>query len=94
MLYLIAHKVRGEAVFDVAEPAKFEDGEEYWIIPTSGHRAYPYFFIPISELWIGGELQFIRMVDDLPSDLRDHYQIEEHHSPKPTKSINLEELGL
>lgn len=39
-LYLILHKVRGEPAFDIAEKMEVE-GEEWWIIPTSGHRAYP-----------------------------------------------------
>lgn len=37
MTHLILHKVRGEPAFDIAE--QMEDGA--WIIPTSGHRAYP-----------------------------------------------------
>ena len=41
--FLIAHKVRGQAALDVAEPM-IVDGETWWIIPTSGHRAYPYGF--------------------------------------------------
>jgi len=39
--YLIAHKVRGESAFDIAEQLQV-GGETWWIIPTSGHRAYPY----------------------------------------------------
>lgn len=39
--YLILHKVRGEPAFDIAIPIQIGD-EEGWIIPTSGHRAYPY----------------------------------------------------
>lgn len=39
-LYLIAHKVRGEPAFDIAHKLQIGD-EEGWIIPTSGHRAYP-----------------------------------------------------
>lgn len=41
-MFIIAHKVRGELAFDVAiqmhVPAL---NETWWIIPTSGHRAYP-----------------------------------------------------
>ena len=40
-LYLIAHRVRGEPAFDIAQRSQIGD-EEGWIIPTSGHRAYPY----------------------------------------------------
>ena len=39
-LYLILHKVRGEPAFDIATRLQIAD-EEGWIIPTSGHRAYP-----------------------------------------------------
>lgn len=53
--YLILHKVRGEPSFDIAEPMAcplcsggenpmcVECDEEgvWWIIATSGHRAYP-----------------------------------------------------
>jgi hypothetical protein len=39
-LYLILHKVRGEPAFDVAQKIMIGE-EEGWIIPTSGHRAYP-----------------------------------------------------
>ena len=40
-LYLILHKVRGEPAFDIAEKITIGK-EEGWIIPTSGHRAYPF----------------------------------------------------
>lgn len=52
-LYLIAHKVRGEPAFDVAERMECPECTAqgctecdqlgyWWIIPTSGHRAYPF----------------------------------------------------
>jgi len=65
-LFLIAHKVSGEAAFDVA--AKMEcpicvndifdehgcvecDQQGFWwIIPTSGHRAYPYWWIGLNDV--------------------------------------------
>ena len=40
-LYLIKHRVRDEIAFDVALRVLLSDGEERWLIPTSGHRAYP-----------------------------------------------------
>lgn len=42
-LYLICHKVRGQPAFDVAIilDTLDEDGDVVWLIPTSGHRAYP-----------------------------------------------------
>ena len=52
-LFLIAHKVRGEPAFDVATQTKCpecsaqgciecDDLGYWWVVPTSGHRAYPY----------------------------------------------------
>src|SRR5215469_6909310 len=40
-LYLISHRVRGELAYDVALRVLRSGGEELWLIPTSGHRAYP-----------------------------------------------------
>ena len=40
-LYLISHRVRGELAYDVALRVFRSGGEELWLIPTSGHRAYP-----------------------------------------------------
>ena len=49
MIFLIAHKVRGEPAFDVAELLSIGP-EEAWIIPTSGHRAYPLAYWAIEDL--------------------------------------------
>jgi hypothetical protein len=38
--HLILHKVRGKAAFDIAIKMQI-GGEDGWLIPTSGHRAYP-----------------------------------------------------
>jgi len=62
-LFLIAHSVRGEAAFDIATQMdcphcmdgagtnygcfNCEDLGYWWIIPTSGHRAFPYTMRPI-----------------------------------------------
>lgn len=54
-LYLVAHKVRSQPAFDIAERMDMGDDEAWWIIPTSGHRAYPYANIPlnnVSSIWI------------------------------------------
>lgn len=76
-LYLIVHKVRGEPAFDIAERmvcpecgGNCDEGEckecddfgYWWIIPTSGHRAYPYGWDSL-------------MVEDvtIPPDWPDHY---------------------
>lgn len=64
-LYLIAHKVRGQPAFDIAEkmdmPAAL--GGPWWIIPTSGHRAYPYWHCEIEPT----------NVPQMPAGLVDHY---------------------
>lgn len=41
----------------------------WWIIPTSGHRAYPYFHVELNELRVVDELLHIPMPPSLP----DHY---------------------
>jgi hypothetical protein len=48
-LYLILHKVRGQAAIDVATRILLSGGEEIWFIPTSGHRAYPLKWQPLTE---------------------------------------------
>ena len=73
-LYLIAHKVRGEAAFDVA--IKMGD---WWIIPTSGHRAYPWAYFDIdAEMYAAGPM---------PTDLPDHY-------PGAKAPTNLDDLEI
>jgi hypothetical protein len=63
--YLIAHKVRGERAFDVA--IRLDIGSEIgWIIPTSGHRAYPYWWTELDPRWLT-EAQ-------PPKDCPDHYR--------------------
>ena len=99
-LYLIAHKVRGEPAFDIAERMECPlcSGQGYdldicatevvchecdgagfwWIIPTSGHRAYPWWSMELYE--------FVTTMDGIPGEfyemppsLPDHYPL--RHSP-------------
>jgi hypothetical protein len=72
--YLIAHKVRGEPAFDVAVKMEMPDGP-WWIIPTSGHRAYPFAY---------SQLEYVTkaFVDtasfyDL-ADVPDHYPLSDY----------------
>jgi hypothetical protein len=68
-LHLIAHKVRGEPAFDIAIKMEMADGC-WWIIPTSGHRAYPF--------WWGYDLERaidMGVLDTMPADLPDHYPL-------------------
>src|SRR5688572_33427530 len=65
-LYLVAHKVRGEPAFDVA--CRIQIGKKLgWIIPTSGHSAYPYWSIPLSQTFSWG------LCPEMPEGIRDHY---------------------
>lgn len=74
-LYLIAHKVRGEPAFDVA--IKLQIGsEEGWIIPTSGHRAYPFWQTQIDDL-------LFEDMPEMPPDLPDHYHAERNPNYDP-----------
>lgn len=81
-LFLIAHKVRGEAAFDVACMLDVldEDGDPIWIIPTSGHRARPYWLTELKGLCeqpmydvIASSILFD--VPPMPADLLDHYHL-------------------
>jgi hypothetical protein len=88
MIYLIAHKVRGEPAFDIG--SRFECPEchgigcpecgdgQWWIIPTTGHRAYAYWH---TELNIE--------VPPMPKGLRDHYAtVNAVAVAKPKLSLN------
>jgi hypothetical protein len=87
--YLILHKVRGEPAFDVAERIQIGD-EEGWIIPTSGHRAYPYWHLPLEDLafdFDAAEMSFdghkwkdVTDVPPLPAEWPDHYEAVEERA--------------
>lgn len=93
--YLIAHKVRGEPAFDIAINIGDETGD-LWIIPTSGHRAYPYWSTPLNEIGIckteyWEDSQTLNdAVPPMPEGYPDHYQI--NKPSKPTPLIGAEEL--
>lgn len=100
-LFLIAHKVSGEAAFDVAIqidcPECYErDADDvpyvmgcdecdqtgfWWIIPTSGHRAYPWWNINLGALMHDTAESFpliepertLDIVPVMPPNLPDHY---------------------
>lgn len=77
-LYLVAHKVRGEPAFDIALKLEMgEDGEPWWIIPTSGHRAYPYWHTLLTkwDFWeySGAEKALAAVPEDWP----------DHYTPRP-----------
>lgn len=89
--YLIAHLVRGEPAFDIAirMDGPDEDGDEWWIIPTSGHRAYPFWS---QELTNGFSIEDILAEWPVPPDLPDHYP--HSASPIPRTAPDLRSLGL
>lgn len=78
-LYLVAHLVRGQPAFDIAEQIQIGD-EVGWIIPTSGHRAYPYWTLRL-DLAVDWPLVGIlhTEVPEPPPDHPDHYTT--HASP-------------
>jgi len=91
-LYLIAHLVRGAPAFDIARRCDSmgtaDDPGPWWIVPTSGHRAYPYWSAPISQtgehdFWFeAGELFSI---PNVPIDWPDHYSCND--TPTATEDI-------
>src|SRR5262249_59691878 len=69
--YLIVHKVRGEAAIDVAQ--RFVIGrEDVWLIPTSGHRAWPFHFQPLDQSF-ADRLSANLLEGEEWQRLRDHY---------------------
>ena len=91
-LYLILHKVRGAPAFDVAERIQLGD-EEGWIIPTSGHRAYPVWYSDLFGLIDEGTGCHVldgylgHVMKNMPEDLRDHYECSREPST-PTRSLS------
>jgi hypothetical protein len=49
--------------------------EEIWIIPTSGHRAYPYWQFPLYNLDALNEFDFNKILSNCPPSWPDHYQV-------------------
>jgi hypothetical protein len=79
--HLILHKVRGEPAFDVAQQIAV-NGELWWIIPTSGHRAYPYKTWNLEDLHDTSDINRfgyhstpVKFEDKVPPDWPDHYQV-------------------
>ena len=97
-LYLILHKVRGEPAFDIAQ--KLQIGEVVgWIIPTSGHRATPYKWWPLTDLERDiGQGYWDSVSFKLPADWPDHYAVRVVEVPRlrsnSPSSTSLADLGL
>ena len=93
MTHLILHKVRGEPAFDVASKLMIGD-EEGWIIPTSGHRAYPFQVWNLEDLQdtsdinqFGNHIAPIQYMNAVPDDWPDHYEIDKGSKPEPSFNI-------
>lgn len=102
--HLILHKVRNEPAFDIAEPMEV-DNEVIWIIPTSGHRAYPYQQWQLNELfWAPTEsdpkISIIDASDScvihlMTANWPDHYSTNASPKPSPFSPTSLlTRLGL
>jgi len=67
-LHLIAHLVRGAPAFDIARRCDSmgtaDDPGPWWIVPTSGHRAYPYWHCELAQFGCGEHKEtFVRVYD-------------------------------
>ena len=47
----------------------------WWIIPTSGHRAYPYWTEKLYSVNMGGDSGLEEVLQEFPADLPDHYSL-------------------
>lgn len=90
-LYLIAHKVRDELALDVAircdDMGTSTDPGPWWIIPTSGHRARPFWEYKVDDLYCHpdkGSLCVRELIgtDTPPDDLPDHYRAHDEYYNK------------
>jgi hypothetical protein len=81
-LYLILHKVRGQAAIDVATRIHLSGGDCIWWIPTSGRRAWPLRWQPLTESLSADSLSAEQIEGDEWQRLPDHYP-----RPKQRKSL-------
>lgn len=98
-LFLILHRVRGAPAFDIAirddTTGTPSDPGPWWIIPTSGHRAYPFRWWDMEDLHDISDInQFgfhtcpTQAINALPSEWPDHYP----DRPSPTAPRRLASL--
>jgi len=91
MKYLILHEVDGQPAFDIA--SKLETEEEIWIIPTSGHRAYPYRTWNLDDLMDTWHHNYPSMMNiEIPAEWPEHYRNERHTKLEPDLSDVLASL--
>lgn len=84
-LFLILHKVRGQPAFDIAQRLTIGD-EEGWIIPTSGHRAYPCWHFSIKTMQ---GMPWWECPCDVPATLPDHYSTNATPRPSLREVLNI-----
>ena len=92
--FLILHKVRGSPAFDIAtrcdDMGTPSDPSPWWIIPTSGHRAYPWFTAPLNQLvdmyYIDGDVEKPMAI---PDNWPDHYQASQARSRLATAASDI-----
>ncbi len=81
--FLILHKVRGEPAFDIAERCDdmgtASDPGPWWVIPTSGHRAHPWWWVGVNEV---PDIQCL--LDSTPSGMPDSWP--DHYAASATRS--------
>lgn len=97
--FLILHKVRGEPAFDIAERnddmGTPSDPGPWWIIPTSGHRAYPFWHVPVNCLALPPTFPETREIDSrlfntpMPDPWPDHYQASQARSRLATAASDI-----
>jgi hypothetical protein len=70
------------------------DDGYWWIIPTSGHRAYPYLHWNMDDLFDGSDINKngfhnkpIDLIEGCPADWPDHYPMDVGSPPKPDLNI-------
>lgn len=101
-LFLIAHKVRGEATFDIAicceDMGTPTDPGPWWLIPTSGHRAKPYWYCEMQKLGyvLEPDGSVPNLIAPMPADWPDHYAANNRDRPAALKGTAtlLEDIGL
>jgi hypothetical protein len=89
MTHLVLHKVRGEPAFDIAELIEVGD-EAWWIVPTSGHRAYPYKSWSLTEICARDDNMYRSITnfkDPIPEDWPDHYAAPDGNIIEPKINI-------
>jgi hypothetical protein len=98
--HLILHLVRGEPEFGVAVPLE-RGTETWWVICSSGHRAWPFKKWPLSDLADTSDINYagrhnrpIDFLDTIPADWPDHYGAAKSWIKQKVAEIDLEVLGL